>query len=171
MNEALWSLLGVFVGFLLAEGTQWVKSKISNRELRKGLIAELQSIIRMIPSRIDILQQAECHLKNSNLMPTASTHFPNNIYRNIINNNPDVITPNERDCLHILYERLRIIDASMDNLESRLTTITSTYSEAQGIEASLAAVRDLKEALTSSTPLAQSVIDKNPIDVYPIIST
>lgn len=171
MNEALWSLLGVFVGFILAEGTQWVKSKLSDRELRKGLTAELQSIIRMIPSRVNILQQAEDHLKNSHSMPTTSTHFPNHIYSNIIKNNPNIITPNERDCLHILYERLRIIDASMDNLESRLTTIASTYSKAQGIEASLVAVRDLKEALDSSTPLAQSIIDKSPIDVYPISST
>jgi predicted MPP superfamily phosphohydrolase len=171
MHEALWSLLGVLVGFILSEGTQLVKSKFSEKELREGLLAELQAITRMIPSRHDILLQAEHHLNNSHSMPTTSTHFPSSIYKKIIASNPNIISPKERDCLHVLYERLRIIDEAMDNFESRLTTISSAHSPSQAIKASLASVHDLQEALNVSSTLAKSVIDKSPINVYPASST
>jgi hypothetical protein len=55
MAEALWSLIGVFVGFLLSEGTQWLKKRSERQELRTALNAELQSIVRMVPSKLDIL--------------------------------------------------------------------------------------------------------------------
>jgi hypothetical protein len=166
MAEALWSLIGVFIGFLLSEGTQWLKIRFEQRGLHSAMTAELQSIVRMIPSKIDILVQARGHFANARLMPTTSTHFPNQIYWRLISSSPELVTTETRDCLHVLYERLRIIDESMDSLENRFNSIAATHSTGQAVEATTGSVGDLTEALQTCRMLAQSVLDNKPINVY-----
>lgn len=130
------------------------------------MAAELHSIVRMIPSKLDILNQAEQHFASARLMPTASTHFPNQVYCRIVASAADLLTPEARDCLHVLHERLRIIDESMDRLEERYNSITSTHSVGQAVGAVSGAIRDLSEGLDLARSLAQSVLDKKPINVY-----
>lgn len=120
----------------------------------------------MIPSKIDILAQAEQHFDAARFMPTTSTHFPNYVYARIVKTVPDLLNPTEYDCLHMLHERLRIIDASMDGLEERFNNITATHSIGQASVAVSGAVRDMSEALKQSRALAESLLEGKPTDVY-----
>ncbi|PKG54945.1 MULTISPECIES: hypothetical protein [Halomonadaceae] len=166
MTEAIWSLLGVVLGFVLAESAQWLKRLKLRFRLRKSLVAELQSITRMVPSKLDVLSQAESHFKAERVMPTQSTHFPREIYSRVIIEAPEILKDWERDCLHIIHERLRVVDASMDSMEERFLSINSSYSGEQAISAAVGSINDLKEALSQTSELAQSVISGARIDVY-----
>ncbi|WP_346837980.1 hypothetical protein [Microbulbifer sp. SAOS-129_SWC] len=166
MMEAIWSLLGVVLGFVLAEGAQWLKRHRLRIRLRKSLVAELQSIIRMVPSKVDVLNQAESHFKAERVMPTQSTRFPRDIYSRIIIETPEILKEWERDCLHIIHERLRVVDNSMDSMEERFISITSSYSREQAISAAVGSIDDLRGALSKTSELAQSVIFGERVDVY-----
>lgn len=166
MSEAIWSLVGVFVGFLLSEGTQWIKRHTERRELHASLFAELQSIIRMTPSKLEILAQAEQSLRAGLIMPSVSTHFPAHAYSRVMSVAPDVLASEASDCLHVLYERLRIIDESMDAMESRFNEITKTHSVGQAVDAAIGSIQDLEKAIGTCQILAQSILDGTPINVY-----
>lgn len=166
MSEALWSLIGVFVGFLLSEVAHWLKQRAERRERRAALISELRSIIRMIPSKLDILAQAQKCFTNARLMLTASTHFPKQAYSRLISTAPELLKADARDCLHVLHENLRIIDESMDGLEDRFNAIAEAHSIGQAVEAATGAIRDLEQALHVCKSLAQSVLDGAPVNVY-----
>lgn len=166
MIEALLSLLGVVLGFILAEGTQWLKRHKLRIRFRKSLVAELESITRMVPSKVDVLYQAESHFKTERVMPTQSTRFPRDIYSRIIIEAPEILKDWERDCLHIIHERLRVIDNSMDSMEERFISISSSYSREQAISAAVGSIDDLRGALSQTSELAQSVISGECVDVY-----
>ena len=166
MSEALWSLIGVVVGFLLSEGTQWLKRRAERRELHTALFAELRSIVRMAPSKLDILSQAGNSFSAARLMPTESTHFPAQAYSRLISVAPDVLTPEASDCLHVLYESLRIVDETMDGLERRFNEIAEIHSVGQAVGAATGRIRDLESAIDTCQTLAQSVLDGTPINVY-----
>jgi len=166
MTEAIWSLLGVVLGFALAEGTQWLKRHRLRKRLREALVAELQSINRMVPSKVDVLNQAESYFKEARVMPTQVTHFPRDIYSRVIVEAPEILENWERDCLHIIYERLRVIDVSMDSMKERFISMSSSYSSEQAISDAVGCIGDLKEALSQTSGLAQSVITGKCFDVY-----
>jgi hypothetical protein len=166
MTEAIWSLLGVVLGFALAEGAQWLKCHRLRNRLRKSLVAELQSITRMVPSKVDVLNQAESHFKAARVMSTQATRFPSDIYSRVIDEAPEILENWERDCLHIIYESLRVVDESMDSMEERFISINSSYSSEQAISASVGSIGDLKEALSRTSELTKSVISGERVDVY-----
>jgi hypothetical protein len=171
MSEGIWSLLGVVVGFGLSELAQWFRACIEHRTLRKALTAELQSIVRMIPNKLDILAQAERNIENAHLMPAASVHFPSYIYGRIIETAPDLLAPAARDCLHVLHERMRIIDASMDGLEERFNVTMAAQSIGQAYVSVSGAIHDMSEALRHSQDLAESVLKGKPTNVYRLESS
>lgn len=166
MTEAIWSLFGVVLGFVLAESAQWLKLHRLRNRLRKSLLAELQSITRMVPSKVDVLNQAESHFKAGRVMPTQSTRFPREIYSRIIIETPEVLKNWERDCLHIIYERLRVVDISMESMEERFISINSSYSREQAVSAAVGSINGLKETLSQTCVLVQAVISGEHVDVY-----
>lgn len=166
MTEAIWSLLGVVLGFALAEGAQWLRRYSLRIRLRESLVAELQSITRMVPSKVDILNQAERHFKAARVMPTQATRFSRDIYLRVIAEAPEILENWERDCLHIIYERLRVVDDAMDSMEEKFISMNSAYSSEQAISAAVGFIDDLKDALSQTSGLAQSVISGERVDVY-----
>ena len=166
MTEAIWSLLGVVLGFALAEGAQWLKRYRLRKRLRESLVAELQSITRMVPSKVDVLSQAKRHFKVSRVMPAQATRFPRDIYLRVIVEAPEILEKWERDCLHIIYERLRVVDDAMDSMEERFISMNSACSSEQAISAAVGSIDDLKYALSQTSELAQSVISGKRVDVY-----
>lgn len=168
MLEAILSLIGVVLGFLLSEGKRWYDEKSVKKNLRIALTEELGSIIRMTPSKLDILNQAEEAFGAARVMPTKSTRFPREIYIRVLVKAPEILTTKERDCLHIIYERLRVIDDSMDAMEERFNSITSAHSIGQALSALVGSIRDMKEALFQTIELAKSVTEGNAIDVYQV---
>lgn len=166
MSGGLWSILGVVIGFGLAELTQWFKVRRIEQSLRAGLVAELKAIVRMIPHKVHVISQAEAVLDSSRIMNTSSTHFPDHVYHRILETAPSLLSGTERDCLHILYERLRITDQMMDGLEGRFHHISETHTIEMAVRGTAGALDDVKAGLTHSGDLANSAIKGNPIDVY-----
>ncbi|WP_319521644.1 hypothetical protein [uncultured Desulfosarcina sp.] len=110
MLEGLWTIICVFIGYGLNEITQWGKEKRLNNTLRNSLMEELKTIVRLITSRRGVIKQALKALEDTNIMNTSCTHFPDHIYRRILEVAPNLLSNAEKDCLHLLYERLRIAD-------------------------------------------------------------
>jgi len=160
------TLIGVILGFGLSELSQWRKSRKATRILRKALDAELTSILRMTPDKEDILVQAIERFSTGSFMPTKCAMYPRNIYEKLVETAPECLTNKERDCLHVVYERCRIIDVSMNSMEERFNSITSAHSSLHAADAISSMLRDLKSSLPVTSSMITSVLENNPTNVF-----
>lgn len=166
MHEALWSLLGVFVGFALTEVTAWFKARKTAHSLRRALDGELASIARMIPLKEKTLQKAISQLAAGQFLNTASTYFPRGVYDQLLLEAYDTISNNERDCLHILFEHLRVLDQQMNDLERRFLSIKDSNSTNTAVQMAGGTLQDLVANLSTCQRLISSIQQKNPFTVY-----
>lgn len=166
MEEALWSLLGIIVGFSLSELSVCIKSFRKEKLARKALLMEIDLMLRMIPDKYEVLEQALSCYSDGKVLQTKSVKFPRNVYEKVIKELPEVLKDSERGCFHVLYETTRVIDESMDVMEDRFSTISSNHSVEQAQEATIAQIEDLLNALRVTSDWALSVKIGKPINVY-----
>ncbi|MAK44942.1 MAG: hypothetical protein CMN80_12445 [Spongiibacter sp.] len=169
--NGLFTLAGVAVGFSLSEGASWLKSNRKNRYLKSALNSELIAIKRMIPHRQDILSKAAHAFSDGRVLDPASTHFPRSAYESILDNAPELLSVEEQDCLHVSYERLRVIDEQMDTAVAYFNTVRSAHSSLHAADALALKMSDMEEALITTIPLIDSLIQNDPIDVYNDVRT
>jgi hypothetical protein len=66
------ALAGVAVGFLLGEGSRYVRYRVEISRNKRLVKAELQTVLAQLPQKCDILNQAIEHMKSQRFMPTLS---------------------------------------------------------------------------------------------------
>lgn len=66
-----WIIVGVIVGFLLGEGSRYLRYRYRIHKLRSILREELKAISAQIEQKKDIANQAIDSLKNGNVLPTV----------------------------------------------------------------------------------------------------
>ena len=166
MIGGIFTLVGVFAGFALAEGTNLIRAFYKKRRMIKALKAEVESIIRMMPFKRDILSQAERAFRESRVLDTSSTHLPRAANEQSLNEGDLGLSPKESDCLHIAYERLRVIDAQTDNAIEYFNSVTSAHSAAHATHALSLAMEDMIKSLPGTEQLLKSYLSGKPIDVF-----
>ena len=110
-------IAGVLIGFLLGEGARYARYRWEIWRNRRIIRTELQTILAQLPQKQDILRQAIEHFKQQRFMPTLSVRSVTTGYRAVLNDLYPHLTLIERNCLHVIYERLRVADEQMDGLE------------------------------------------------------
>ena len=106
-----WTLIGVALGFVLAEGSRWLREKLRIRRLTGSIRVELQTILSQIPDKEDILRQAVNALERKTVLPMAAVRFTTTAYTSSINDLYEHYSQLERNALHVIYERLRVADS------------------------------------------------------------
>jgi hypothetical protein len=80
--------------------------------------AELISVLAQLPQKRDILQQAIGHMQKEKFMPTLSVRMVATGYYLVLEKLYPHLSPIERNCLHVIFERLRVADEQLDDLEN-----------------------------------------------------
>jgi hypothetical protein len=110
-------LAGVAVGFLLGEGSRYARYRWEIRRNRRIVRTELESVLAQLPQKRDILQQAIGHMKEKQFMPTQSVRMVATGYYSVLEDLYPHLKPLERNCLHVVFERLRVADEMLDEFE------------------------------------------------------
>lgn len=166
MSDAIVTLIGVVAGFLLSEGKQYFSKRRYESELKAALREEISSIRRLIPSKIDLLNQAKKAYSQFGVLRTTSTRSPRTIYDTVLLSGASWLSATQRDFLHVLYERIRVIDESMDGLEADFHAVTGTHDVGTAINMTTSNIDSLLEALNTCRVLIDEYMGGHVPDVY-----
>ena len=123
-------------------------------------------MLAQLPFKRDILAQSVVHMKNQRFLPMIATATITAGFSSIQELLYPHLTSVERNCLHIVFERLRVLDEQMAGMEGEFLravkdkVLTEPWATFRGRCEELLASCDVV------AELAQSYLDRSPIDVY-----
>ena len=160
------ALAGVVVGFTLAEGSRYIRYRIEISQYKRLVKAELKTILAQLPQKCDILNQAIEHMKHERFMPTLSVRSVTVGYTSILKKLYPHLKPIERNCLHIIFERLRVADEQMDNFEDAFIRAVKESIHADPWSKFIGRAEELLASYSVVTELASTYLDGKPEDVF-----
>lgn len=163
-----WSLLGVVVGYCLGEGTRWVREKLRARRLKRVVRVELTSIRAQINDKKNILLQAIQALCTEKVLPMISVHTIRTGYEAHFDDLYERYSDRERNCLHVIYERLRVGDQIMDSFHQAFQTSLKDGVVKQPWDLAVGQLKDLLESYVVVEELIESFLNGKPTDVFHI---
>jgi hypothetical protein len=113
--QYLLPIFGVILGFVLSTYWDTYKSKKEFKEKREAVWNELKTNMGLIPQKIDVLNQIKGALSTESLLPGNSVLFSSHIYHSYIGDITSGLSKVERENLHVIYERLKIVDLFLNN--------------------------------------------------------
>lgn len=161
-------MIGVVFGFLLGEGSRYARYRWEISRNKKIVRAELETVLSQIPQKRDILQQAIAHLKEKRFMSTLSVRSVTTGYYSVL----EALYPHlklvERNCLHVVFERLRVADEQMDGFEESFVRALKDKIIEDPWLTYAGRLEELLESYAVIEKLARSCLAKNPVDVFAI---
>ena len=168
MNSAQpWvALIGAVVGFSLGEGSRLFRGWWSIRKNKNVIAAELQSILYQISDKLDILNQELEHLKSKRVMPMLGVRSVMIGYQSIVQDLYPHLSVLERNCLHVIYERLRVADEFMESFESDISTAIREKVIEDPCNVFAGKIEDMIASYSTVKDLTTSYLAGTPIDVF-----
>jgi hypothetical protein len=105
-KKEAWTLLGVVIGFLLAEVSRWIRDFMRRRRVELALRDELDTNLHLVDQKKDIIRQMIQALDKQTILRGESVHSASIVYTTHIDLLSEFLKPLERDSLHIIYEHL-----------------------------------------------------------------
>ena len=120
-NQGFWAILGVGVGFLLAEGSRVLRSWVERRRLRSCLREELRANLGLIEAKKNKISNMLAALEkrcvpSGDGVPAFSTIYDNNMP--VLTR---ALTSDERHAAHMIYERLKAHDRLLFSFQDDIT--------------------------------------------------
>ena len=134
--------------------------------MRAILCAELKSIAAQIEQKKDIIKQTIAHLKEGKVLPTSSVRALQTGYIENISELYTHLSDRERNCLHIIYERVRIADDLLDHFDSEFISAVKESVLSDPYGAYKARFSEVLISYDIVLKLINSYLSKNPIDVF-----
>lgn len=159
-------LFGVILGFVLGEGARYARHRWEIERNKRIIRTELQSILSQLPQKQNILLQAIAHFSQQTFMPTLSVRSVTAGYNAILGDLYPHLTLVERNCLHVIYERLRVADEQMDGLEDNFVNAVRDKIISDPWAVYTGRLKELLESFKVVDALARAYIAKKPIDVF-----
>lgn len=160
------ALVGVIVGFLLGEGGRYLRYRMDIWRNKRLVRTELQSVLAQIPQKRDILNQAIRHMKQQRFLPTISVNTVTLGYYSVQEALYPHLKPIERNCLHIIFERLRVADEQMDRMEEAFMRAVKDKVLADPCSVFSGRCDELLTSYAIVAELAASYLAGKPIDVF-----
>ena len=162
-----WGLVGVLLGFFLGEGYRLMLESYNIRKMKEVLQTELLSINAQIKSKEDILLQAIQSFQAGRVLPTISVRTVRTGYDAFIGTLYLIYSERERNCLHVIYERLRISDEIMDSFDKNFKESLKSGLIEQPWGVAVGQLEELLQSYDVIDGLIQSFLDGIPKDVFP----
>jgi phytoene/squalene synthetase len=123
-------------------------------------------MLSQLPQKRDILRQAVVHLKAQRFMPTRSVHAVTTGYQSVFNDVYPHLSLVERNCLHVIYERLRVAEEVMDGLEDDFLKAVKDKAFDDPWAAFAGRLEETLASYEVVEDLARAYIAMTPIDVF-----
>jgi hypothetical protein len=120
-----------------------------------------------LPHKQDILLQAISHLKQKRFMPTLSVRCVTTGYCSVLDDLYPHLSLHERNCLHVIYERIRVADELMDSLETSFVSAVKDKVIGDPWSTYIGRLEELLESYRVVTQLAREYVSGKVIDVFP----
>ena len=163
-------LAGVALGFLLGEGSRYARYRWEICRKRKIVRTELQSVLAQLPQKRDILQQAIAHIATKRFMPTKSVRMVSTGYYAVLGDLYPHLKPIERNCLHVIYERLRVGEEMLDEFEDSFVKAVKDEIVTDPWETFGGRLEEVLASYTVVNDLAQSYLAGKPVDVFNVVN-
>ena len=160
------ALAGVAVGFLPGEGSRYLRYRIEIWRNKRLVRTELQSVLGQLPQKRDILVQAIGQMKEKRFLPLVSVRTGTVGYYSVQELLYPHLRPIERNCLHIIFERLRIADEQMDRMEEAFVRALKENVLADPWGIFIRRCEELLDSYDAVAKLARSYLEGKPIDVF-----
>ncbi len=165
------ALVGVVIGFLLGEGSRLARYFWQIHRNKQLVQAELKAVLAQIPQKRDILDQAIAAMRKGHLLPTKSVRAVATGYQTVLEELYPHLSDIERNCLHVIYERLRVADEFMDAFEENLTRAIREKIFPDPWAVHIGKVDELLQSYTVIEELARSYLRGAPVDVFNVKSS
>ena len=156
---------------MLGEGAGYIRYRIRICRLKKIIREELKAIQYQIKQKKDIVSQTIEHLKQQKILPTLSVPIVATGYRQHIGELYEHLSEIERNCLHIIYERLNVADVVLDSFESNFLTAVDKQVLADPYQAYLDRFTEINDSYAVVQELIRSYLKHKPIDVFQILES
>ena len=166
ISSEIAGLIGVVLGFGLSEFSQYVKYRGRIRRLRVVVTEELKSIRQQISQKTEILDQAITKLKQKRIRPTLSVHALTIGYRSVLGELYGHLGDLDRNCLHVIYEYLRVGDETMDRFETDIVRALKEKIIDDPYEMYAGRLGEVLSAYQQAEKLIDSYLEGKPIDVF-----
>lgn len=163
-----WSLLGVIIGYCLGEGTRFARENLRIRRLKRVLHIELSAIKAQIADKEDILLQAIQSLKVGEVLPAIAVHSIRTGYEAHMGELYEHYSGRERNCLHVIYERLRVADRMMDSFHLDFQDSVKNGIVQRPWDMAVEQLEELLESYSVVEKLIESFLIGEPSDVFHI---
>lgn len=166
-----WALAGVIVGFSLGEGSRYLRYRWEIYRDKRLVQQELRAVLSQIHQKDDILQQAIAKLRERQFLPTLSVRVITTGYGAVLSALYPHLSLIERNCLHVVYERLRVADETMESFEKDFLGAVREKVLTDPWTAYADRLEDIRHSLSVVEQLAKSYLAGTPIDVFGILNT
>lgn len=160
------ALVGVVVGFLLGEGSRYLRYRVDIWRNKRLVRTELQSVLAQLPQKRDILKQAIGHMSQQRFLSMISVSTVTLGYYSIQESLYPHLKPIERNCLHIIFERLRVADEQMDRMDEAFMRAVKDKVLADPWIVFAGRCEELLASYDVVAKLAASYLAKKPVDVF-----
>ena len=159
-------LLGVLLGFLLGQfGTTW-REISKGKEAKKLILEEMKSnLALLIQKRIIVLHIVDA-LANKKLLPGESVRFMTMAYDLNLHIAYPYLDSNQRDSLHVFYERVKQADSFLARYESELLKHLDLKLWANPFDVFELRMKEILESLRVVEDLGKKYVEGNPVDVF-----
>src|SRR5258706_2033339 len=165
-TSSFWALIGVALGFALGEGSRIIREWFRIGRLKKLIRDELVSIHMQIPQKRDILGKMTVSLDKHRLIPGISVGIINTGYHQHISELYEHLSINQRNCLHVIHEHLRVADDTMSGFMDAF----QAASRDKVVEDPFAAFKSILSDIDGSYQVVDTLIDSylngKPTDVF-----
>lgn len=165
-SSPLIALAGVAVGFLLGEGSRYLRYHVEIWRNKRLVLTELESVLAQLPQKRDIINQAISYMRQQRFLPMLSVSTVTVGYYSVQESLYPHLKPIERNCLHIIFERLRVADEQMDSMEEIFIRAVKEKVQADPWGTFIGRYEDLLASYDVVAELAQSYLDEKPVDVF-----
>lgn len=162
------ALVGVVLGFGLSELSQFIRYRHRICRLKTIVEEELKSIRCQIDQKLDILSKAQERLGKKQILSTRSVRALTTGYASALRELYGHLGDRERNCLHVIYEYLRVGDDTMDQFETDIMAAIKEEILPDPFSAYADRFRDLQTNYENAKRLIDSYLERRPIDVFQV---
>lgn len=169
ISSELIGLIGVVLGFTLGAGLHYLRYRYRIRRMKIIVREELKSAQAQLSQKRDILQQAIAKLGNHQILPTLSVHVLTSGYKSALGELYGHLNDRERNCLHVVYEYLRVGDEVTDRFETDILTALKEGVLADPYKAYADRFIEVLKMYEVAGKLIDSYLNGDPEEVYPLM--
>ena len=160
------ALLGVIVGFVLNEVSQYLKQRYLRKRLKEALVDELNSNFHQLDQKIDIANQMKTAMEQGNFLPSTSVPFASAVYSHHFPSILKDLGSIQRDNIRHIYSNLRLLDEITFSMEKSYKEDIQGRVLADINSAYLGKIDDIINNYHVLKQLIASYLEGNPKDIY-----